>query len=241
MNKQTKIIKTIYKHCVINAVATAAATIQTHDQEQEQRQEPEPEQEQIQPNQYIIRQLQSVLMQSSINHKTEIMKEPDIKFAHIYCKINKLSGQVSGPLIEYYIKEKYGMTKNCASLCIGDLQHHETALEIKISLGGKECNKFNFVQIRMNHICEYLLTAYYLDQSNVEMLGELFIFKLNKTDIKQVILQYGGYAHGTIKKLGIITQADLDSASDKEYAFRPKYGDECWKMLLPYRVAEICI
>ena len=104
MNKQTKIIKTIYKHCVINAVATAAATIQTHDQEQEQRQVPEPEQEQIQPNQYIIRQLQSVLMQSSINHKTEIMKEPDIKFAHIYCKINKLSGQVSGPLIEYYIK-----------------------------------------------------------------------------------------------------------------------------------------
>lgn len=42
------------------------------------------------------------------NHKLEILKLQTLKDAHIYCKINNLSGQISGPLIEYYIKDKYG-------------------------------------------------------------------------------------------------------------------------------------
>ena len=133
------------------------------------------------------------------------------------------------------------MTKNKSSLCIGDLQHNQTNLEIKISMGGKDYNKFNYVQLRMNHNCEYLLTAYYLSDDNVDTTGgELFIFKLNKTDMKKMILNYGGYAHGTIQKLGPITEADLnDTTNDKEYAIRPKYGDKCWGDLLQLRIDEI--
>lgn len=94
----------------------------------------------------------------------------------------------------------------------------------------------------MNHSCEYLFTAYYLDNSNVENLGELFLFRLTKNDIKPLLIKYGGYAHGTINKLGIISQLDLDDTSnDKEYALRPKYNDECWKSLLQFRVQEINI
>jgi hypothetical protein len=184
--------------------------------------------------------LKHILGISNCNHKIEILKQPDIKYAHIYCKIHQLSGQVSGPLIEYFIKNKYEMIKNNSSLCIGDLQHNKTNIEIKISNGGKENNKFNYVQLRMNHTCEYVLTAYYISDDNLENMGELFIFKLNKTDMKKIIFKHGGYAHGTIKKLGIITEEDLENpANDKEYAIRPKYGDKCWHELLNFRIQEI--
>lgn len=184
--------------------------------------------------------LKNILDKSKIVHKNEILNQTTIKDAHMYCKINNLSGQVAGPLIEFYIKTKYNMIKNDASQCIGDLKLNETDIEIKVSNGGKDNNKFNYVQIRMNHVCEYLLTAYYLDYSNIDDNGELFIFRLKKEDIKELILKYGGYAHGTISKLGYITKEDLDNIeNEKEYALRPKYNDECWKELLHYRVTDI--
>jgi len=185
-------------------------------------------------------ELKNILKTPNCNYKIEIMKEHNIKQAHIYCKIHKLSGQVSGPLIEHFIKQKYNMKKNNSSLCNGDLLHNDTNIEIKASNGGKEHNKFNYVQLRMNHCCEYILTAYYLNCDNVETYGELFIFKLTKKDIKEIILKYGGYAHGTKSKLGEITEEDLDNiTNDKEYSIRPKYGDKCWKDLLLFRVQEV--
>jgi hypothetical protein len=184
--------------------------------------------------------LKNILDKSKIVHKNEILNQTTIKDAHIYCKINNLSGQVTGPLIEFYIKTKYNMIKNDASHCIGDLKLNEIDIEIKVSNGGKDNNKFNYVQIRMNHLCEYLLTAYYLDYSNIDDNGELFIFRLKKDDIKQLIAKYGGYAHGTISKLGVITKDDLDNPeNEKEYALRPKYNDDCWKELLQYKVTDI--
>ena len=188
----------------------------------------------------IIEHLTSLLENSSIVHKDEIMKCYTLKEAHIYCKIHKLSGQVTGPLIENFIKEKYNMEKNSASLCIGVLKHNGVDVEIKVSTGGQSNNKFNYVQMRMNHTCEYLLTAYYIDYSNLENEGELYIFRLKKDHLREAILQFGGYAHGTVKKLGRINMEDLlNGENDKEYALRPKYGDSCWKYLLQYRVEDI--
>jgi len=132
------------------------------------------------------------------------------------------------------------MEKNNASLCLGDLHHNQINFELKISNGGKENNRFNYVQLRMNHDCVYIFTAYYLCEDNIDNEGELFIFKLNKDDIKKLILSYGGYAHGTVQKLGKITEIELsNSSNDKEYAIRPKYGDKCWNELLFFRVDEI--
>ena len=190
----------------------------------------------------VKNQLQHILNLSTINHSLEILKEESVKNAHIYCKINQLSGQVTGPLIELYLKEKYNMIKNNASLCIGDLQHNNVNIEVKASNGGKNNNKFNYVQLRMNHDCEYLLTAYYISQKNIDTMGELFIFKIKKETLRELILQHGGYAHGTVAQLGRITIQDLeDVTNDKEYAIRPTYGDKCWNDLLPYRVQEDCI
>ena len=196
--------------------------------------------ENSEPSNLIRNRLHNVLQLSKRKHKTEILNQPDLKNAHIYCKINQLSGQVSGPLIESFIQQKYSMTKNNSSDCIGDLCHNGVNLEIKVSIGGKDHNKFNYVQLRMNHICDYLLTAYYISEENVVSGGELFIFKLNKENMKNMIIQYGGYAHGTVQKLGAITEEDLSVPdNDKEYAIRPKFGDKCWNELLRFRIQEI--
>lgn len=193
-----------------------------------------------QQNQILKKKLQEILKESSINHIEEINKIETLKHAFIYCKINRLSGQISGPLLENYIKNKYNMIKNNASECKGDLQYQNFNYEIKISNGGKNNNKFNFVQIRVNHHFDfYLLMAYYIHDENIENLGELFIFQITKEHIKQLILNFGGYAHGTVTKLGNITIEDLNKdENDKEYALRPKFNDKCWIELLKYRVDE---
>jgi hypothetical protein len=165
------------------------------------------------------------------------MKEYELKKAHIYCKINKLNGQISGPLLEKYIIKKYGMIKNKSSDCIGDCKKNSKNIEIKCSLGGDKSHKdFNYVQIRLNHNIDiYLFTAYYINESNINDLGELFIFQIQKEDLIEIIKEFGQYAHGTIKEFGKTFQFD------KEYALRPKINDNCWKKLLIHRVHEIII
>ena len=232
------------------------------------------------------------LLQSSkknADHKEEVMKSEGLKFAHIYCKLNKLSGQITGPLIEFYIKNALNLKKNAASTCCGDLQiltedlatklcisgggggggggeeeykkktnkkkqHQQqqqqvssaltTNLEIKASNGGQNHNQFNYVQLRINHDCDYLFTAYYLCEDNVAGLGEMFAFLMRKKEVIPILAKFGTYAHGTVKKLGAIKEEDfwtldtheVNAQNEREYALRPKYGDDCWKSLLKYRV-----
>jgi len=188
-------------------------------------------------------QLKHVLQMSKIDLKKEILQLQNLKNAHIYCKINYLSGQITGPLIENYILYKYNMKKINPSLCKGDCFHKDKNIEIKVSNGGKDNDKFNYVQLRMNHNIDfYILTAYYLNSNNLYNNGELFIFKLSKEKIKYIIYNYGSYAHGTIRKLGKISYEDLsDINNSKEYAIRTKYGDKCWKDLLQFRINECSI
>ena len=94
---------------------------------------------------HIKNKLQQILKFNRICHKKKILEQKNIKFAHVYCKINNLAGQVSGPLVEYYIKKKYNMTKNKASSCIGDVKYNKKNIEIKVSTGGNKNNKFNLL------------------------------------------------------------------------------------------------
>jgi hypothetical protein len=102
-------------------------------------------------------------------------------------------------------------------------------------------NKFNYVQIRLNHdIDDYLLTAYYLDKTNINNDGELFIFYINKKVMIDLILKHGHYAHGTIKKNGNIIYENLINVNNtSKYALRPQYNDDCWKKLLEYKILTI--
>lgn len=184
--------------------------------------------------------LRQLLSAAKINHKCTIMQQPTLHAAHIYCKIHKLSGQTTGGLLEAYICRQYNMVKNKASLCAGDATHMGVNIEIKTSCGGHNHNKFNYVQIRTHQNCDYMLTAYYLHKSNVDQLGELFVFYLTKCNMIDILCVHGSYAHGTISKLGRITAADLHSPDNtKEYALRPKYNDACWRDLLRFHRNEL--
>ena len=196
--------------------------------------------------------LEKILKMKNVNHNRNILTLKTLKRAHIYCKINKLSGQISGPLIEYYIINKNNLIKNKSSDCIGDCskiyynnldsEMKEKTIknfEIKASLGGIQHNKFNYVQLRMNHNIDfYILTAYYLSKENIKNKGELFVFMISKIDLKNIIFKYGNYAHGTLNKNGKRTFDVMNETDKNEYAIRPKYGDNCWKELLNFKVDD---
>lgn len=187
-----------------------------------------------------VAQLQQVIHMKTVCHKRLILSEPTLKDAHVYCAVNKLSAQKFGPLLETFIIEKYGFTKNKATDCTGDCQKNASNTEIKVSLGGQTFQKFNYVQIRVHHyISNYLLTAYVLSAENVDSEGELFVFRVSHDRMIALLLQFGSYAHGTKAVNGEITAESLvDSQNTKEYALRTTYGDDCWKFLLKYRVQE---
>jgi len=189
---------------------------------------------------YRIKLLKNYINLSFINHDDEILKETTLKHAHIYCVINNINSQKYGCLIEKYIRIKHKFIKNNASNCNGDCSKDNKNIEIKSSLGGKNRNKFNWLQIRLYHdIQNYIFTAYYLNNNNVEGEGELFIFNIPKENIIDIILNYGSYAHGTKKEYGDITLEKLkNSKSSIEYALRPTYGDKLWNYILKYKIDE---
>ena len=187
------------------------------------------------------KKLLDVLTTNFENYKKIVLQSKTLKEACVKCKIFKLSGQVIGPLIEKYIISNNGMKRELSSNRCGDCSINNTFIEIKISIGGKKHNKFNYVQLRMNHKIDiYILVAYYLHIDNIHEHGELFIFNIPKNDMKELILNYGNYAHGTKLKNGNISLNDLnDINNNKEYSIRPKYGSECWNALLKLRVKTI--
>jgi hypothetical protein len=187
-----------------------------------------------------IKRLKENLTLSKMNHEKQIMKLSTLKEAHIYCVIHRLSAQQYGPLLERFIYKKFNYIKNKAKDCIGDCSKNGHNSEIKVSLGGSTHTKFNFVQIRPSQDCEtYILTAYHLSFENVDSEGDLYIFKISKKEIKNIVVSYGGYAHGTIKEHGKITIDSLnDNKSIKEYVLRPSINDNCWKALLPFKISE---
>jgi hypothetical protein len=187
-----------------------------------------------------INKLKDHLALSTIDHENEIMKETTLKKAHIYCVINNVSAQKYGPLLEKFIRVKNNFVKNTASECNGDCSKDNKNVEIKASLGGVKHNKFNWVQLRVSHdIDYYILTSYHLSSKNVETGGELYVFRVPKDDMLELITKYGGYAHGTNKEHGKITLHNLkDEKNKKEYALRPLYGDKCWVDMIKYRVND---
>jgi hypothetical protein len=187
-----------------------------------------------------VKRLRQHLTLSKVTHEDQVLKLGTLKEANIYCVINSLSPQQYGPHLERYIRTKFNYIKNKAKDCTGDCSKDGKNSEVKVSLGGATHTKFNFVQIRPSHDCEtYILTAYHLSSENVELEGELYIFKVPKEEIKKIVVSFGGYAHGTIKEHGKITLESLnDKKSIKEYALRSTINDACWKALMPFKVPE---
>ena len=188
-----------------------------------------------------VKMLREHLALSKVNHEDQIMKLDTLKEAHTYCVIHGVSAQQYGPLIERFIRTKFNYTKNRAEDCTGDCSKDGKNSEVKVSLGGATHTKFNFVQIRPSHDCDtYILTAYHLSFENVESEGELYVFTVPKSEIKKLVVSYGGYAHGTVKEHGKMTMDSLNDEKNgiKEYALRPTINNDCWKALMAFRVPE---
>ena len=188
-----------------------------------------------------VKRLREHLSLSKVKHEDQIMKLDTLKEAHTYCVIHGVSAQQYGPLIERFIRTKFNYTKNRAEDCTGDCSKDGKNSEVKVSLGGATHTKFNFVQIRPSHDCDtYILTAYHLSSENVESEGELYVFTVPKSEIKKLVVSYGGYAHGTVKEHGKMTMDSLNDEKNgiKEYALRPTINNDCWKALMAFRVPE---
>lgn len=72
--------------------------------------------------------------------------------------------------------------------------------------------------------------------------GKVFTFKIPAEDLYELIVDYGGYAHGTIKKNGKITKENLKGRG-LEYALRVQpnakretKSGRLWSRLLNYEV-----
>ena len=111
--------------------------------------------------------------------------------------------------------------------------------EIKSSIHAKK-SKFNFVQIRPDHdVHRYIFLVYNLYEN--ETIGNAHIFNVPSDNVYSLIVKYGGYAHGTIGKLGQIT-IDNIKGRHQEYSLRcdpnTKQGKnfELWNELIKYEV-----
>ena len=75
-------------------------------------------------------------------------------------------------------------------------------------------------------------------------LGKAYVFKVPSEDLYELVIEYGGYAHGTCEKLGKITKDNI-KGRNCEYALRcnpnSKKGNsfELWKQLKKYETEYI--
>lgn len=119
----------------------------------------------------------------------------------------------------------------------GDGHKNGTNFEIKISIHSKAA-RVNFVQIRPSHNIDFYIFITYNMYEN-ETIGKAHIFKVPAAKVYDLVINYGGYAHGTNKTNGNINALTLKSGQ-LEYALRcnpnSKKGKsrELWNELCKY-------
>ena len=99
----------------------------------------------------------------------------------------------------------------------GDGSKNGLNYEIKISVHARD-SKLNFVQIRPDHNVDYYILIGYNMYADDE-LGKAHIFKIPSDALYDLVIQYGGYAHGTNSELGVINHDTL-KGRNCEYALR---------------------
>jgi hypothetical protein len=168
--------------------------------------------------------------QNRNNIKDKIYNARNFRDACILSKYH-LTPQSYGEVLNVWLRNHYNFKKISASLKQGDdLIHNEYKTEVKISIAddGKQAN---FVQIRLTHgIDFYLLIVYNMVQDSMHY------FLVNKEDMKDLIVNYGGLAHGTKGEKGLITE-NLDNP-DIEHALRPKIGTQLWNDIQKFSISE---
>lgn len=128
---------------------------------------------------------------------------------------------------------------NALNSTSGDGRKNGINYEIKTSIHANK-SKINFVQIRPDHhIHYYILIAYNMYENDT--IGKAHIFKIPSHIVYELIIRFGGYAHGTCAALGKITSDNI-KGRNCEYALRcdpnEKKGKnfEIWNEFMKYEV-----
>lgn len=111
----------------------------------------------------------------------------------------------------------------------GDGHKNGNNYEIKASIHAIN-SKLNYVQIRPDHNVDYyIFIAYNMYTKND--IGQAYIFKVPSNIVYELIVLYGGYAHGTKSALGPITNENI-KGRNCEYALRCNPNTKKGKSLL---------
>ena len=178
-------------------------------------------------------------IKESHDRKKEISLRRNLLEQVILTKHYRLSSQSWSPMFERELKKRLNIGPKIDEIS-GDGQYNDSkeTVEIKVSLGcEKHC--LNFVQIRPHHNCDkYLLMGYNIYEGD---LGRVYIFEIPHEKIVDMILNYGDYAHGTIKKQGEITLENMQK-NMYEYSLRVNLlndkGKKIWNELLNYETTS---
>ena len=169
---------------------------------------------------------------TTFDAKQEIAKAKTFRDAAIIAK-SELSPQAAAGPLESWVKARLRMTPALNGTS-GDGVYQGSTIELKQSLGGKTGSAFNFVQIRPDHdVDNYIFTTYDIFNDDTTW------FNIPADDMHDLIVEFGGYAHGTIKALGPIT-ADTLKGRNCEYAIRPSSQGtgkkrELWDCMLEWQ------
>ena len=191
------------------------------------------------------------IMHSNLSDVVKQMKIKDIKDKKFILKQIEDEETLTGKCVlgRYYLTPqstdfeaickndlKIGSPINSTS---GDGQKNGINYEIKTSIHAQK-SKLNFVQIRPDHNVDYyILIAYNMYENDT--IGKGYIFKVPSQAIYDLIVRFGGYAHGTCEELGKITQDNM-KGRNCEYALRcdpnAKNGKnfELWNNFIKYEV-----
>ena len=164
----------------------------------------------------------------------------DLERAILLCKIY-LSSQSAGAALERLLIRLLSGTpialrkRKREKKGSADVRFGEFNCEIKVSTEGSN-DQFHFVQIRLDSAIDY-----YLFMSYSISFREIRYFVLSQEEMKRLLVAgYSvGYAHGTVKKWGLITEDNL--RDDCEYCFRPNFKksvDKAWEHLKHYEVSR---
>lgn len=182
----------------------------------------------------LRKNLKKLFERNKINHWAALLSFLTLKEAFAYSKA-ELSGPQYGVSLQKWITIKFGWDRPDPKLLKGDIVTKKSAFELKVSLGTKTYNKFNFVQVRLQHTVDfYVLIAYYVTEANLAKLGEIFIFKLTKKEIVHFVGK--SYSHGTTSSWAATSAETIKTYSEKDV--RVSFGSKKWVNLLKFRISQ---
>ena len=151
---------------------------------------------------------------TTLDYKQEIAKAKTFRDAAIIVWHTGISPQAAAGPLENWQKDFLHMTP-ALDKTSGDGVYQDSTVELKQSLGGQSASLYNFVQIRPDHTIDfYIFTTYNIFTDDTTWL------KIPADDLNQLVVEFGGYAHGAIEVLGPVT-ADTLKGRNCEYCLRP--------------------